>query len=338
MTQEHCVIIGNGPAANEAASTLRQHSPDLRITIIGREPVRHYKPHLLPDFVAGTLQEEDLYVNPPAIYKERDIKLRLGQNVKDVRFDERELILDHREVVRFSTLIIAVGGTPRIPEQLQVFSDLMLTLKTLSDARTWIEKLAQVDSILIVGGDLTSLSFTRTLLSMGKRVIFIMNEDSFWPVRLDEDIRSQVARTLTDKGVEVIRCRTIKRMARLSEHNLEIETNDAHLTVGAIGAFFGLVPDVRFLAKTGLFIERGVLVDEYLRTRFAGVYAAGDCAQVYHPELRDYWVSIGYRNAKNLGKIAALNLIGGKVPAEAAPQSIFEVDGIAVNTSWWTEF
>jgi NADPH-dependent 2,4-dienoyl-CoA reductase/sulfur reductase-like enzyme len=338
MNQEHCVIIGNGPAANEAAVTLREKAPDLRVTMIGREPAPHYKTHLLPDLIAGKVAEKDLYVNPPAIYRERDIKLRLGQKVEDIDFEKRELVLDHREVVRFNSLIIAVGGAPRIPERLQVFSDLLLTLKTLSDARSWIKKLAHVDSIMLAGGDLTSLSFTRALLSLGKRVIFIINEDSFWPVKFNDGIRSQVAQRLAEKGVEVLNCQTIKRIAKLSDHELEIETDLEKLEVGALGAFFGLTPDVRFLARTGLNIERGILVDEYLGTRFEGVYAAGDCAQVYHPGLRDYWVSIGFKNARNLGRTAALNLIGGRVRAEAAPRSIFEVDGISVNTSWWTEF
>ncbi len=62
MTHEHCVIIGNGPAANEAALTLREKAPDLRITMIGRETIPHYKTHLLPDFIAGKLVEEDLHV------------------------------------------------------------------------------------------------------------------------------------------------------------------------------------------------------------------------------------------------------------------------------------
>jgi hypothetical protein len=59
---------------------------------------------------------------------------------------------------------------------------------------------------------------------------------------------------------------------------------------------------------------------------------------VYHPELRDYWVSVGFGNAKNLGRVAGLNLIGGRIQAEAAPESIFQLDGISINTSWWTEF
>jgi NADPH-dependent 2,4-dienoyl-CoA reductase/sulfur reductase-like enzyme len=102
-----------------------------------------------------------------------------------------------------------------------------------------------------------------------------------------------------------------------------------------VGAFFGLVPDVRFLAGSGLQIERGILVDEYLFSGFDGVYAAGDCAQVYHPEIRDYWVSIGHDNAVNLGRIAAMNLAGARVKAQAEPESIFCVEGIRANISWW---
>jgi nitrite reductase (NADH) large subunit len=338
MTPEHCVIIGNGPAANESAMTLRENAPDLRITMIGQEAVPYYRTHLLPDLIAGKLKEEDLYVDPLTTYKEKNIKLRLGQRVVSVDFQKRALILDHNEVLSFDSLILAVGGTPRIPERLQIFSDLMLTLKTISDARTWIRKLAEVDTVLLVGGDLTSLTFAKALLSLGKQIIFIVNEDSFWPVRIDSGIRSEVTRKLTEKGIRVMDRTIIKGMARLSEHELEIQTDMERLKVGALGAFFGLVPDVRFLARSGLHIERGILVDEYLKTRFDGVYAAGDCAQVYHPELRDYWVSIGFKNAKNLGKLAALNLLGGRIRAQAVPQSIFEIDDIVVNTSWWTEF
>lgn len=338
MAEDHFVIIGNGPAANTAALTLRERAPDTRVTMISRELVRQYKPKLLPDFVAGKLSEEELYVRPLEFYKEHGIKLRLGQEVVDVDFTSRQVTLDHKEVVGYSGLIIAAGGRPHIPAPLQVFEDFMMTLKTVSDAHAWIERLSRIDSVLMVGGDLTSLAFTRALLSLGKRVSFILDEDSFWPLRLTQEIRDQVAQRLASKGVNVVECKRLERVARVSEDSLEVETDTDRLKVGAVGAFFGLVPDVRFLAHTGLLIERGVLVDEHLKTRFDGVYAAGDCAQVYHPGLRNYWISIGYTNAENLGRVAALNLVGGEVKARAAPESIFHVEGIEVNTSWWSEF
>jgi NADPH-dependent 2,4-dienoyl-CoA reductase/sulfur reductase-like enzyme len=306
--------------------------------VIGKETASQYKPHLLPDLVAGKIAEEDLYVRPLPAYKDAGIKLRLGQEAVAADFDKRLIVLKHKEIVRFDGLIIATGGRPRIPEPLLVFEDLMMTLKTVNDARAWIDKLSHVDSVLIVGGDLTSLSFAKALLSLGKKLYFIVDPNSFWPLRSKPEVSHKVAVRLRARGIEVLESTKIRGMTRVSDHCIKVDTSTGSVQAGVVGAFFGLVPDVRFLARSGLHIERGILVDEYLRTRFDGVYAAGDCAQVYHPELKDYWVSIGYGNAERLGRIAALNLAGGSHRADRAPASIFSVEGIEVSTSWWSEF
>lgn len=338
MAEEHYVIVGNGPAANQAAVTLREQAPEARVTMIGRERTGYYRPDLLPDFVADRIPEEQLWVHAPGFYKKRGIKLRIGQEVKSVDFSRRELKLEHKELVCFDGLIIAVGARPRIPEPLQVFEESMLPLKTLADARAWKEKLAKVESVLIIGGDLTSLSFTKALLSLNKRVSFVIDGECFWPVRFTSALCQEVTKRLRTKGVDVIPGSKIKSVVRISQDVIRVETDAGTLETGAVGAFFGLIPDVKFLVRSGLHIERGILVDEYLKTPFEGVYAAGDCAQVYHPELHDYWVSVGFANAKNLGRVAGLNLIGGRIRAQAAPESIFQVEGISINTSWWTEF
>ncbi len=338
MAERHCVIIGNGPAANEAALTLREKDTDLRITMIGKERVGCYRTHLLPNYIIGKTREEDLYVHPTDFYADKNIKLRLGQPVKSVDFSKHEIVLDHKEIVKYHGLIIATGGKPRIPEPFLVFSDIFLTLKTVADANAWIKKLKQIDSVLLVGGDLTSFVFADALIKMGKTVHFVLNDESFWPIRCTPEIFNQATGALSAAGVQVVPCQRLKRLAVQSENSVHVETDSVSLTVGAVGAFFGLRPDVSFLARSGLTIEAGIIVDEHLKTDFDNVYAAGDCAQVFHPELKDYWVSIGYSNAKNLGRIAALNLLGGTFEAEMAPTKIFQMDGIKFNTSWWTEF
>jgi NAD(P)H-nitrite reductase large subunit len=212
---EHCVIIGNGPAGNEAALTLRNKVPNLRITMISKEPTRYYQPNLLPDYIAGKVGADDVYVNPLDFYSENDIKLRLGQPVTSLDLERRQLSLDHKEVIRFDSLIIAAGGRPRIPEPVQVFSELMMTLKTFEDADKWMHLLKTAESVLVVGGDLTSLVFTNALLELGKRVYFILNEDSFWPVRYNDEIHAQVSKKLFDRGVEVIACQNLRRISSL---------------------------------------------------------------------------------------------------------------------------
>lgn len=338
MAEEHYVIVGNGPAANEAAATLRVHAPEARVTMIGRERTGYYRPDLLPGFISGRIPEEQLFVHAPGFYKEQGIKLRIGQEVMSIDFSRKELKLEHKEIVGFDGLIIAVGSKPRIPEPLQAFEESMLPLKTMADARAWKEKLARVDSVLIIGGDLTSLSFTKALLSLKKKVSFVIDGECFWPLPFTPELCQEVTKRLRTRGVDVIPGRKLKSVVRVSEDLVAVETDAGSLETGVVGAFFGLTPDVKFLAHSGLHIERGILVDEYLQTPVEGVYAAGDCAQVYHPELRDYWVSVGFGNAKNLGRVAGLNLIGGRIQAEAAPESIFQLEGISINTSWWTEF
>jgi len=342
MAEQHFVVIGNGPAGNKAALTLRLEDPDARITLINRARGGSYRPHLLPHFVAGRIEEEDLCIFSPASYKERDIKLRCGQEVIGVDFDRREIFLDHREKLSFDGLIIAVGGKPRIPEHVFVFQDLMLTLKTVDDAKVWTERLKSSESVLIIGGDLTSLSFTKELVGMGKKVYFALNEDAFWPLRFNKRLFEEVSARLSEKGVEVLKHAELTGMSRHSDGLLVVEMEAGEIVVNLIGAFFGLVPDVRFLSGSGLRIDRGILVDEYLNTGFEGVYAAGDCAQIYHPEILDYWVSIGHDNAVALGQTAALNLVGERKRAmpssECLTECVFDVQGVNVNTSWWMEF
>jgi len=336
MKDQHFVVIGNGPAGNEAALTLRNNARDARITLISKETGGCYRPHLLPSYISGKLTEENLYVFAPSSYKDLGIKLRSGQEVVDLNLETREIYLDHREIIKFEGLIISLGGKPRIPENLEVFSDLMLSLKTMHDAKLWLEKLECAETVLMIGGDLTSLSFTRQLLEMDKKIYFALNEEAFWPMRFSRTLHDDVSERLSRKGVTVLDYSRIKSMNSLTRGGVEVHTEHETVCADIVGAFFGLVPDVAFLATSGLKIDRGILVDEYLNTGFEGVYATGDCAQVYHPEINDYWISIGHDNAVALGKSAALNLIGEKIKAE--PECIFNVDGFCVNSSWWVEF
>lgn len=336
MKNQHYVVIGNGPAGNEAALTLREHAKDARVTLISKETGGCYRPHLLPRFISGGFTEENLHVFSPSSYKELGIKFRSNQEVVGLNPESREIFLDHREIIKYDGLILALGGKPRIPEGLMVFSDLMLTLKTIDDAKRWSKRLEKAESVLMIGGDLTSLSLTRQLIEMDKKVYFALNKNAFWPMRFSKSLYNEVSEKLIQRGVTMLNYSKIKSMNSLPEGGVEVHTNKETVCADIVGGFFGLIPDVGFLTGSGLKIDRGILVDEYLNTGFDGVYATGDCAQVYHPEINDYWVSIGHDNAVTLGKTAALNLIGDKIKAE--PENIFNVQGFCVNSSWWMEF
>jgi len=75
-----------------------------------------------------------------------------------------------------------------------------------------------------------------------------------------------------------------------------------------------------------------------LQTNIPGVFAAGDCAQVYNPEISNYWVSIGWPNAERLGEVAGHNMLGEEMAIDQPKVSVLNYEGIKVNTGWWKEF
>jgi nitrite reductase (NADH) large subunit len=338
MVKEHFVVIGNGPAGNQAALTLSQKEPQARVTLVSRERTLFCKPYLLPDFIAGKIVEKEVYGPQSSQWDQQNFKLRSGQEVVGINTEKKEITLGHKEILSYSGLIIAVGSRPYIPEYLHAYRGFLHTLKTVLDARTWISELKEVDSVLIIGGDLTSFSMTKALLHLHKKVYFMLNEDAFWPLRFNREMGEEVTQKLKQMGVEVLESRNIQNISLLSDNNYEFHWDNKKIKVGHIGAFFGHDPDTRFLVQGNLQIDRGILVDEYLNTGVEGIFATGDCAQIYHPEIKDYWISIGHENAMELGKISALNLLGGRIKKEIPKESIFKLGDINVNTSWWRDF
>jgi nitrite reductase (NADH) large subunit len=334
---EHYVIIGNGVAGNRAAEVLREGDPEARVTIVSDESQPFYYRHRLRDLVTGAVGEDRLGVRPLSWWTDRRIRLRLGQRVQRIDFGARTIYLAHREKLGYTRLVVCAGSKPRVPETLWASRAHLTVMKTIEDARALRDRFGDVRHVLVAGGDMVSVRTAAAFLKAGRKVTFLVDRDAFWPIEPGPGQRAELAEALRSRGAEVIEDDAVVAVEPVGEARDVTLRSGRTVRCDVAGAFFGLVPDIDFLTGSGLDVERGILVDEHLRTSVDGVWAAGDCAQVYNPDLRNWWVSVGWGNAERLGEVAARNVLGDAVRATGPAESVLRCEGVVVATRWWVD-
>ena len=334
-TDDHYVIIGNGPSGNRAGEILQTSDPDARITIISDESVPLYYKHKLTSFIAGRVKEEELMA---ATKLDPDrVRLRLGQCVERIDPQNNRIFLRHMEKVNYTRLIIASGGRPKVPHSMSTFSDHLNFLSCFRDVITQKEPVNNAEKFFVLGGDLVGFRFVKMLAAMEKEVCMTLYPEAFWPFELKADMTAAVCRNLEPLGVEVLAGDPVASVAPENGGYTVTTKNGETRQADMVFAFPGLVPNIPFAAGQGIDMDHGILVDEYLKTNIDNIYACGSCAQIYNPKLKSYATSVGWPNAVIQGETAALNLLGANREIEPAPRKFFELEGVRVKTSWWED-
>ena len=91
------------------------------------------------------------------------------------------------------------------------------------------------------------------------------------------------------------------------------------LAAGTVVVGIGVRPRTELAQAAGLRLNDGVVTDEHLATSVAGIYAAGDVANVFYPAYEtgirlEHWSA-----ALNQGPVAARNMLGEATAYEKMP-------------------
>ncbi len=334
---DHYVIIGNGPAGNHAAITLRKKDKDAKITIISDECVPYYYKPQLTDFIADEIPREALMVNFLDSYKAKDIRIRLGQEVERIDPESKTLFLQHMEKIEFSKLIIASGSRERVLPTMSRYANHLKFIASYTDVMAVKEEIKKVKKFFIFGGDLAGFKFLRMLNSMGKTVTILIYPNAFWPYNLTDDMLAKITESLSNFNTDIIVKDDISTIEELNGSYRVKTQKGIEKNVDMVFSFNGLSPNIDFAKGSGIDIDYGILVNEYLKTNVDSIYACGSCAQIYNPTTKNYTTSIGWPNAVVQGEVAAFNLLGDHKIIESVGRKYFDLEGVKIKTTWWED-
>jgi 3-phenylpropionate/trans-cinnamate dioxygenase ferredoxin reductase subunit len=103
------------------------------------------------------------------------------------------------------------------------------------------------------------------------------------------------------------------------EANAVVLANGERISADLVVLGVGVRPAIDLAQAAGLTIDRGVVVDDRLRTSAPGVFAAGDIARFPFAPTGESVRIEHWAVAQRMGRLAALNILGRDLPFASPP-------------------
>ncbi len=305
------VIIGAGPAGVIAAETLRKTDADASISLIGDESEPPYSRMAIPYYLYGSIDKQGTYLRKnPDHFSSLDIDM-VQARVEKVDTGNQSVALDNGESISFDRLLVATGSRPYQMDELDVGSSRVHACWTLEDAENIARLAGKDDDILLVGAGFVACIIMSALVARGSKVTSIVRGEQMVRSMMNPTASGMVKSWCEGKGVRVLTKTTIAEASSDDDGNLEVTFNNGDkMKPTLVVVATGVQPNIEFMEGSGIKIDSGILVNEYLCTSNPNIYAAGDVAQGYDFSSNRQSVHIIQPTAVDHGRTAALNMAG----------------------------
>jgi NAD(P)H-nitrite reductase large subunit len=310
MSTSH-VIIGDGIAGASAAETIREADPDASVTVLTDEGEALYNRILIKEFAKGKLPEAPISIHEPEWYDERDIDLQLNTHVTDIDPDAHEIRTHEGDTYEYDKLLVATGGTPaQLPVE-NSDADGVHHFWTFQDARGIREHADEADQGIIVGAGLLGIDLAAVCAAQGIDAKYLMRGNRWWRYALSEDGAEIIHEALEENGVEPVFESGVDHFEVDDDGKVTgaVDPDGNHYDGEWAGVAIGLDFNTEFLNGTGLELDDGVVVDEYMQTNVDDIYAAGDLTQFYDTILDSQAQNGAWGSAKEQGSVAGTNMV-----------------------------
>lgn len=313
----HYVIIGNSAAGIFAAESIRAVDEAGSITMISAEAETvPYCRCLTSYFLSGSIKEPQVYIRPTDFYHQMNIEPLLGQQVVNVDPAGQEVHLANGNIVPYDRLLIATGASPVAPPIPGIDAEGVYYLRTMEDARKINDSIPHTKEVVVIGGGLVGLKAAKALRARGLQVTIVEFFAYLMHTSLDVDAGRILEDVLKQHGYNIYVNTAVTEIKTADGPDGKPRvigirlSNGKELPCQMVVAGAGVRTNTKLVQGTKIAVNRGIVVDDQMRTNAPNVYAAGDVAESFDPIWGKNRINALWPIAALHGQVAGYNMAG----------------------------
>ena len=274
------VIVGGGFAALQTIKMVRKIDQDVAITMITADAgVEYSKPNLSHAFSQAQTPQALTVNNAQQLAEQYNVVIKTKALVSEIDTKQQCVHVDG-QIIHYSKLVLATGATPFIPPAEGLKRSATITLNSLEEFEKHKAQIDEAQRITVIGGGLIGVELAFDLQTAGKDVTIIEPASYLLNSLVPPFVSLELERELTKAGVTVETDSAVCRATYLPD-GVRLQTTSSRLIkTDVVIAAAGLMPNTTLAKQAGIEVNRGIIVNEAMRTSIQNVYAIGDCTEI----------------------------------------------------------
>lgn len=327
MAKYKYVILGGGMVAGYLTKELADDIPSGEMAIVSSDDALPYeRPPLSKGFLAGKEKAAEIAIAPEEFYRQHGVDVRLRTIVTRVDIEKKALHLKGSdEPLHYDKLVVATGARVRTLDVPGSKLPGVMYLRSMDDSKRIRGRAKDARNAVIVGAGFIGMEVASVLAQQGVHTTVVFPEERVWERIFTPRMSAFFQRYYEQRGVSFRNGETLKSFEGRDGVTAAITSSGEPISAELAVVGIGVEPAVDMLGESGLRVDNGVVVNEYLEASDPDVYAAGDVANyrdvIFNKRRRiEHW-----DNAVEQGKHVGRALAGQRAPFEHVPYFFSDV-------------
>jgi NAD(P)H-nitrite reductase large subunit len=278
MASKRHIIVGGGTAGMNAITTIREIDRGAsEVMLVSVE--RPYSRMVLPYYLARDISESHVFTANPSRLAQLKVTPHLGRRAASLDTKAQQVTLDNGTSLEYDDLLIATGSSAVRAPVPGADGAGVHSFWTLDQARAVLSGITAGTRVVMVGAGFIAFTILNSLLKLGAKLSIVEIAPQILPRMIDRTGAEIVEGWLKRHGVDVRTGAHLQAVEDIGGHKRLRFQESGELEADLIIMATGIRTNLDWLTGSGVEVNRGVVVDDHLRSSVPNVYAAGDVAE-----------------------------------------------------------